>query len=127
MNELKERFVSILTLLVWSALSFGQRAWGDGAVAPAQFYNPEAVALDSAGNLFVADSHYHTLRKLTLEGTSTNSGVAGVPGNVDGSTSAAQLIDERARDARPGIDRYNGSGWALRQSRLQMVTLGHHF
>jgi hypothetical protein len=44
----------------------------------AQFYNPEAVAIDGAGNLFVADSHNHTIRKLTRAGTNwVSSTIAG--------------------------------------------------
>ena len=83
----------ILTLLVWSALGFGQRGWGDDAASPSQFYNPEAVAVDSVGNVFVADSHNHTIRELRPLGTnwvsSTIAGVPGVVGSTDGAHNAA--------------------------------------
>ena len=34
------------------------------ALAPGQFNNPWGVALDSAGNLYVADSQNHRVQKL---------------------------------------------------------------
>src|SRR5208282_2073994 len=54
----------------------------------ARFFEPEAVAVDQAGNLYVADSGNHTIRKLTPSGTnwvvSTIAGTAGVSGSADG-------------------------------------------
>jgi uncharacterized protein (TIGR03437 family) len=53
---------------------------GDGAVATsAQLNHPGGVAVDSAGNLFIADSGNNRIRKVSLDGIlSTVAGTAGV-------------------------------------------------
>lgn len=64
----------------------------DGAGAAAQFYRPEAVAVDAAGNVYVADAWNHTLRKITPAGVvSTLAGLAGNPGSADGTNSKARF------------------------------------
>ena len=64
----------------------------DGAGSVARFHNPFAVTLDSAGNVFVADSLDHTIRKITPAGVvSTIAGLAGNAGSVDGAGSAARF------------------------------------
>ena len=64
----------------------------DGAGSVARFNNPIAVALDSAGNLFVADSFDHTIRKITPAGVvSTVAGLSGNSGSADGIGSAARF------------------------------------
>jgi DNA-binding beta-propeller fold protein YncE len=37
-----------------------------GSGAEAQFCNPEGVAVDSSGNVYVADSGNHRIRKITV-------------------------------------------------------------
>ena len=43
----------------------------DGAAAAATFTNPSGVALDGAGNIYVADSGNHKIRKISLAGIVT--------------------------------------------------------
>jgi sugar lactone lactonase YvrE len=66
---------------------------GDGSVA--RFSNPAAVAVDSAGNVFVADGGNKTIRKATPVGTNwlvtTIGGTAGVAGSADGIGSSASF------------------------------------
>jgi sugar lactone lactonase YvrE len=57
----------------------------DGTNAAALFFEPEAVAVDGAGNVFVADTWNHTIRKTTPAGAVTT--IAGSPG-IFGSTDA---------------------------------------
>ncbi|NOT99899.1 MAG: hypothetical protein HOO97_12535, partial [Sideroxydans sp.] len=65
----------------------------DGTGAAASFSFPQGVAVDSAGNLFVADSGNHTIRKITSAGVvSTIAGTAGGFGSVDGTGAAARFI-----------------------------------
>jgi sugar lactone lactonase YvrE len=62
----------------------------DGTADVARFSSPEGLAIDSGGNLFIADTLNHTIRKVTTDGiVSTYAGVAGVPGSVDGSARSA--------------------------------------
>src|SRR5947207_3719540 len=63
---------------------------GMGGVA--QFYYPNGVAADKAGNVYVADTSNSTVRKITSAGVVTTlAGMAGVVGSVDGTGSAAQF------------------------------------
>jgi sugar lactone lactonase YvrE len=62
----------------------------DGTGAAARFANPWGVAADSAGNLYVADTDNHTIRKITAGGVvSTLAGAAGVSGSADGTNGSA--------------------------------------
>jgi DNA-binding beta-propeller fold protein YncE len=59
----------------------------DGTGSAARFNLPAGVAVDSAGNLYVADSGNRTIRKITQSGiTTTLGGVAGVSGIILGTT-----------------------------------------
>ena len=62
----------------------------DGSGTAARFSSPGGVAADSAGNLFVADTGNHTIRKITPAGlVSTIAGTAGAAGATDGTNSDA--------------------------------------
>ena len=53
---------------------------------------PHGVSVDSAGNVFVADSYNHTIRKITSVGVVTTfAGTAGSSGSTDGTGSAARF------------------------------------
>src|SRR5262249_36399971 len=41
----------------------------DGPATQARFDRPEAVAVDDAGNLYVADTHNHRIRRIAPDGT----------------------------------------------------------
>jgi len=67
----------------------------DGAGSEARFYNPKGVAVDSAGNVYVADTWNNTIRKATPVGTNwavtTLAGMAGSFGSQDGTGNAARF------------------------------------
>ena len=64
----------------------------DGSMTDARFDRPAGVALDSAGNVYVADTFNHTIRKISATGTVTTlAGTAGVAGNTDGQGTAARF------------------------------------
>jgi len=65
----------------------------DGTGTSARFFNPSSVALDSAGNIYVADGGDHTIRKVTSGGVVTTlAGSSGQPGSNDGSGSGALFL-----------------------------------
>ncbi len=53
------------TTLVGLAGTIGS---ADGTGNAASFYGPRGVALDNAGNVYVADENNHTIRKITPAG-----------------------------------------------------------
>lgn len=64
----------------------------DGIGSAARFRSPLGIGLDSGGNVYVADTYNHTIRKITLDGiVSTIAGVAGDSGAVDGIGTAARF------------------------------------
>lgn len=70
----------------------GQTGTNDGPARVARFNSPEGVAVDSAGNVHVADTFNHTLRKITPAGdVTTLAGSATQPGVEDGTGSAARF------------------------------------
>jgi len=68
----------------------------DGPGAEAAFIRPCGVAFDRAGNMYVADTGSHTVRKVSTAGVvSTLAGTPGVAGNADGPCSRAQFNQPR--------------------------------
>lgn len=64
----------------------------DAAGTAARFNAPRAVAMDNAGNAYVADTGNHLVRKIDASGNVTTlAGQVGVCGNADGTGTAATL------------------------------------
>ena len=73
----------------WQA-SAGTNGLADGTGSAARFNAPQGLAVDTSGNVFVADTWNHTIRKVTSAGVVTT--VAGLPGyygNTDGTSLGA--------------------------------------
>jgi sugar lactone lactonase YvrE len=82
--------VGVTTTLAGEPVSVGSL---DGTSNLARFYHPAGVALDAAGNLYVADRTAHTIRKITPAGlVSTLAGLSGASGSTDGMGSDARFL-----------------------------------
>jgi sugar lactone lactonase YvrE len=85
----------------------GARGSTDGAGPDARFSYPDALALDQAGNVLVADTSNGTIRSITPEGlVTTFAGTAGSKKSVDG-------IGPDARFASPASITVDALGWIL--------------
>ncbi|HEY2084358.1 MAG TPA: hypothetical protein VGI88_16375, partial [Verrucomicrobiae bacterium] len=66
--------------------------FADGTNSGATFGTPSGVAVDSSGNIFVADQSNNTIRRVTPAGVVTTlAGTAPVSGSKDGSNSVARF------------------------------------
>lgn len=82
------------TVLLVSTLAGQPGVYGstDGSGSAARFGTPVATAVDSFGNIYVADWTQHVIRKITPEGVvSTWAGQAGSAGSADGTGTAARF------------------------------------
>lgn len=77
----------------WTTLA-GRASVGaeDGSLTEARFAHPHGLARDALGNLYVADTGNHTIRKITPAGiVSTFAGSTGIAGSADGAGTAARF------------------------------------
>ena len=80
---------SVVTTFAGLAGNFGAT---DGANSKARFNRPGGVAVDSATNIYVADTFNYTIRKITPSGNVTTiAGLAGLWGSADGTNSSARF------------------------------------
>lgn len=74
-----------------ATLAGGSEGFIDGIGSGAAFHTPSAIALDHEGNLFVADTGNHAIRKVAPDGSVTTLAGNGSPGYLDGVGRAAQF------------------------------------
>jgi sugar lactone lactonase YvrE len=83
----------IVTTLAGTA---GVTGNADGVGAAAQFNQPWGIAVDTAGNVYVADTENYLIRKITPAGAvGTLAGTRGSRGTVDGDQATATLLGPR--------------------------------
>ncbi len=100
------------------------RGTADGAGSVARFANPSGVAADAEGNLYVADTFNHTIRKITPAGVvSTLAGSPGESGTADGTGSAARFYLPTAIALHTDGHLYVGEAGGIRRvTRAGVVT-----
>ncbi|MBK7055695.1 MAG: hypothetical protein KBF99_07310 [Leptospiraceae bacterium] len=67
----------------------------DGTGTAARFHNIEDITIDSNGNLYVTDSFYHTIRKITSAGVVTTIAGGSLNPGADGTGTAANFGNPR--------------------------------
>ncbi|HEX7645548.1 MAG TPA: DUF4214 domain-containing protein [Burkholderiaceae bacterium] len=93
-----------MTILAGTA---GHRGSADGMGTAAQFSNPNGLAFDHAGNLYVADTNNNTIRKIDSNSmVTTVAGTAGSAGFVDGTGAAARFHSPRGIAFDPAGNMY---------------------
>jgi len=65
--------------------------WRDGAAQHAQFNTPSGIALDGAGNVFVADTGNNVIRRIAVDGTVSTIAGDGQRGFADGPARQARF------------------------------------
>src|SRR5438105_11523282 len=79
----------VVTTIAGAAGVYGS---ADGSGSAARFNSPGGIAVDSSGNLCVADTGNETIRKITSAGVVTTlAGAPGIAGSTDGTGGAARL------------------------------------
>ncbi len=63
----------------------------NGSGEAASFHTPSGMALDAAGNLIVADTGNHAIRKVSMQGVVTTLAGTGAPGYQDGPAAQARF------------------------------------
>lgn len=81
--------------------SGGSAGYANGSIHKALFNTPSAIAADSAGNLFIADTLNHCIRKIDANGlVTTLAGTPGKEGRTDGPANQAMFRCPAGIDVR---------------------------
>lgn len=68
----------------------------DGTGTNAQFWGPQGIAIDKAGNLYIADTNNNKIRKITPDGVVTTLAGTGVQGKANGAAAQATFFNPLA-------------------------------
>jgi len=92
-NDTIRKIVIATRAVTTVAGSATQTGSTDGTGAAARFYEPNSIASDGAGNLYVSDSGNYTIRRIVIatRAVTTLAGLAGVVGASDGTGTGASF------------------------------------
>jgi len=97
-------FTGVVTTVAGLA---GNSGSSDGLGSVARFNYPSGVAVDSAGNIYVADTENHTIRAITPSGlVTTSAGLAGSSGGATARGSASRFNSPAAISVDPSGNVY---------------------
>jgi sugar lactone lactonase YvrE len=84
-------FVYVPQMMVSTLAGSGSAGFVDGVGTAAQFNDPIGIAVDAAGNLYVADTKNNRIRKITFSGEVSTLAGSGTAGSADGTGTNAEF------------------------------------
>jgi sugar lactone lactonase YvrE len=102
----------------------GAAGWADGSGAAAQFWSPEGVAVDAAGNVFVGDAVNNRIRVITPSGAVSTAAGSAAGGSSNGCGTAAGFgyPSALAMDAEENVYVADSFNLMVRKLRFGCVT-----
>ncbi|WP_198674074.1 putative Ig domain-containing protein [Chitinophaga alhagiae] len=88
---LNHRIRRITTAGVVTTFAGSDSGYVDGTGISAKFARPQGIAVDAAGNVYVADRMNHVIRKITPSGVVSTFAGSGMAGSADGVGTAASF------------------------------------
>lgn len=96
----------------------------DGPANTATFRNPEGVAVDDSGNVYVADENYYKIRKISYTGIVSTIAGTGTFGEINGPAASSTFWDPKdvALDSYGNIYEADGLGHTIRKISNGLVS-----